>query len=145
MSDSLHKRKNKGPQKNIMWLLFGLITISATVVAYAYQDDIIFYSNGSVFAYSVLLILLVLMTLFFVMCYRNPALGEKIIGKAPNVDQTQNEKSSFHYTGFTKTNSASDEKILNSKRKKTRNTRKHYAAVTREMQDDKKPKDADEE
>lgn len=129
------------PEKNRIWLLLGLITISATVVAYAFQEDIVYLSNGSVFAYSVLLILLVLMTLFFVMCYRNPALGEKILGKAPDVKHSEKDKTSFLYTGFTKTPSASDEKILNSARKKNRSSRKHYAAVTREMKDAEKSED----
>lgn len=133
------------PEKNRIWLVLGLITISATVVAYLYQDDIIYYSNDSMFAYSVLLILLVVMTLFFVMCYRNPALGEKIIGKAPDIEHGDKEKTSFLYTGFTKTQSASDEKILNSARKKARSSRKHYAAVTREMQDGEKPEDSPQE
>ena len=134
------KRKN-----NPLWLVLGLITISATVVAYAFQDDIIYFSGGKVFTYSVLLILLVVMTLFFVMCYRNPALGEKIIGKAPDVEHSEKEKTGFHYTGFTNTASASDEKRLNSSRKKMRSNRKHYAAVTREMQAEEKPEDAEGE
>ena len=135
----------KGPRKNPLWLFLGLITISATVVAYAYQDDIIYLSNGSVFAYSVLLILLVVMTLFFVMCYRTPALGEKIIGKAPDIEHSEKDNTAFHYTGFTKTDSASDEKRLNSRRKKTRNTRKRYAAATREMQEDETSQDMSDE
>ena len=133
------------PEKNPVWLVFGLITISATVGAYLYQDDILYHTNASEFAYAVTLLLLVVMTLFFVMCYRNPALGEKIIGKAPDVEHSEKDKASFLYTGFTKTKSASDEKILNSARKKARSSRKHYAAVTREMQDDKKPEDSSPE
>ncbi len=135
----------KGPEKNRLWLILGLITLSTTAAAYLYQDDIIYYSNGSPFAYSVLLILLVVMTLFFVMCYRSPALGNKLLGKAPDVNKTAKDNTAFHFTGFTKTESARDEKILNSNRKKVRNTRKHYAAVTREMQADKKPEDSSEE
>ena len=142
---SLEKAHSKGPKKNPIWLIFGLVTISATVAAYLFEDDILYYSNSSEFAYAVLLLLLVLMTLFFVMCYRNPALGEKIIGKAPDVDHSEKDKTSFLYTGFTKTSSASDEKILNSSRKKARSTRKHYAAVTREMQDEEKTEDSSKE
>jgi hypothetical protein len=133
------------PEKNRIWLLLGLITISATVVAYAFQEDIVYLSNGSVFAYSVLLILLVVMTLFFVMCYRNPVLGEKIIGRAPDVEHSEKDKTSFVYTGFTKSQSAKDEKILHSKRKRARSSRKHYAAVTREMQDSEKSSDSSQE
>lgn len=142
---SLEKAHREGPKKNPIWLIFGLVTISATVAAYLFEDDILYISNGSEFAYSVLLLLLVLMTLFFVMCYRNPALGEKIIGKAPDVERGKKDKTSFLYTGFTKTSSASDEKILNSGRKKARSTRKHYAAVTREMQGEKKSEDSSKE
>ena len=140
--------ENKAPkraEKNRLWLVLALVTISLTVVAYAYQDDIIYWSNESAFAYSVLLLLLVLMTLFFLMCYRNPSLGEKIIGGAPDVERSEKDKTAFHYTGFTTTDSASDAKRLNTSRKKTRSNRKHYAAVTREMQDEKKPEDDNQE
>ena len=142
---SLKAEHSKGPEKNPIWLIFGLVTISATVAAYLFEDDILYYTNSSEFAYAVLLLLLVLMTLFFVMCYRNPALGEKIIGKAPDVEHSEKDKTSFLYTGFTKTPSASDAKILNSSRKKARSSRKHYAAVTREMQDEEKSKDSSKE
>ena len=142
---SLEKANREGPKKNPIWLVFGLVTISATVAAYLYEDDVMYYSNASEFAYAVLLLLLVVMTLFFVMCYRNPAFGEKIIGKAPDVDHSEKDKTSFLYTGFTKTPSASDAKILNSSRKKARSSRKHYAAVTREMQDDEKSEDSSKE
>ncbi len=119
----------KPPKPNVIFLIFAFISMLAAVAVYAYEDDLLVNSSKAGFAVG--LLLLVLLTLFFMLCFRNPVLGDRVLGKRGTV--SKDETSGFKYTGGFKADSAMDEKRLNSSRKSARATRKKFAATQREM------------
>lgn len=130
---------NDGPKTgHPVFLILAAFSVVGLLATYNYEDALIGGFSGSLgsssasLVFAVSLILLVLLTLFFVMCYRTPRLSDRILGKAKVLPD--DETSGFKYTGggFTPA-SAGDEKKLNSQRKSARAMRKQLAAKQREL------------
>lgn len=155
MSDSQEQRKVHRPKKNPLFLVAALVCIIGVILTYTYEFELsTMYFNREVhFAVSVLELLFVVMTLYFMRCYLSPKLGKKLTG-LDLIDEATGDIAQVYkdytpearfYTRVFKVQSGKDEKIINSSRKKVRSTRKHYAAVTREMQDEEKSEDSSKE
>ncbi|GHF24621.1 hypothetical protein GCM10017044_19120 [Kordiimonas sediminis] len=121
----------------IFLLIAGLFSIGA-IFAYAYEAEIVEYSGGDVLPFAILLIALVLLALGTVLLYRNPRLGNRLLGYDAIMQDMTKEKSAGHQlsAGF-KSDTGIDAKRLNTRRKHSRHTRRQYAKATRDMQNDK--------
>lgn len=120
-----------------VFLVAAAIVSALVAAAYVYQDDVMRASGP--LAYGALLIVLVLLALSFVACYRTPRLGNRLLGYDIVITDPDKKgvKSDVQYGGGFKTDSAADAKRMNSRRKQTRSTRRKLAQVTREMQQEK--------
>ncbi len=116
-----------------IFLVLASVAALGAVVAYLYQNTIVEASGITAFAF--LLLMLVLIAMGFMLCYRVPKIGNRLLGYdiviAPK-KKSVNE--GYHYTGTFKVETAIDTKRQNSKRKQSRYNRRKIAAVTREMQ-----------
>jgi len=134
MSEGDNRPKTGHP----VFLLLAGLSVAGLLAAYNYEDALVSSFSGSYGASSgslvfvVSLILLVLLTLFFVLCYRTPRLSDKVLGRGTIIPD--DETSGFKYSGggFNPASGA-DEKKLNSQRKSARALRKQLAAKQREL------------
>ncbi|WND01577.1 hypothetical protein QGN29_08390 [Temperatibacter marinus] len=118
-----------------IFLVFSLMFIILAILVYAYDDVILGESGGDVtMTYVLSLLVCVLLSGAMLMCYRNPKLGNKILGYDALDDAKVEQKGpSVFSTGF-KFESGADEKRMGTQRKNSRATRRKYAKMTREMQ-----------
>lgn len=116
------------------FLVAASVMLLGAVLAYMFQDDIIYFNGQeNQMAFVTLLIALIVFSMFFVMCYRSPKFGDRLLNRNVEVGDLPKESHSYHYsTGF-KAESGADEKRLNSARKNKRATRKQLAEKTRKM------------
>ncbi len=115
------------------FLIAASLTSFAAVAAYIYEEAIVSLSGSTVFA--IVLAILVLLAMFFVLCFRVPRIGNKLLGfdvilTAPK----QKEKASLQYTGSFNIETGAETKRMNTKRKQARHSRRKFAEVTRKMQ-----------
>jgi len=116
------------------FLVAASFTVAGAVLSYIYQDEIIFFTGQETpMAFITLLIALLVFSMFFIMCYRNPKFGDSLLNRSIKVDDLPKENHSFHYSAGYKVESGADEKRLNSARKNKRATRKQLAETTRKM------------
>lgn len=116
-------------------LTAGVLAVMAVGV-YMYEADIV--ASNSVFTYALLLISLVLAAMFFMLCYRVPRIGNRVLGYHKMVDEPDRAgKSDMQFSAGFKQETAADKKRMNTKRKQARYSRRKLAAVTREMQQNK--------
>jgi hypothetical protein len=116
-----------------IFLVLASIAALGAVVAYFYQNAIVEASGITAFAF--LLLMLVLIAMVFMLCYRVPKIGNRLLGYDAVIgpkEKSVNE--GYHYTGTFKVETAVDTKRQNTKRKQSRYNRRKIAAVTREMQ-----------
>jgi len=117
------------------FLLAASITVLAVIFAYMYQEDIVYLSDTeSHMGFVTLIIMLLVLSIFFIFCYRNPKIGAMFLNKDKSVKNTKKDKTTYHFSAGFKAETGLDEKRLNTARKSKRVTRKKLAAVTREMQ-----------
>ncbi len=88
--------------------------------------------TGITFAF--ILIALVLAAIFLLLCYRQPHIGNRLMGYHKLTSDKETAKSDVQFTAGFKSETAVDEKRMNTKRKQARHSRKKLAAITREMQ-----------
>ncbi len=125
----LHK-----PRRIFLALAF-IFTLGAAV-AYIYEDSLLSASSvNSSTGFLMLLVGCVLLSVFMVLCYRVPRIGNKLLGYGVYEKPKDKFTEGYHYSAGFNTESAVDEKRMNSKRIKTRSQRKKYAKATREMQE----------
>lgn len=122
------------------FLIASGVCAALAVVAYIYEDEIVGTGpTDSGLTYAFLLVFLVLATMALMICYRVPALGNKVLGyDRLSTQQKMSAKSDVQYSAGFKADTAVETKRLNSKRKQARHSRKKLAAVTREMQQKQK-------
>lgn len=137
MSEITDELKAEAVKPKRVFLVAAAVVSMLIVGAYLYQDDIIL--GSSPLAYGALLIVLVLLALALVACYRSPRLGNRLLGYDIIITDPDKKgaKSDVQYGGGFKTESAADAKRMNSKRKQARYSRRKLAQVTREMQQEK--------
>ena len=111
------------------------------MVVYIYEDDIISGAPGdSGITFAFLLIALVLLAMFFLLCYRVPKIGARLLGYHKLTGEKKTVKSDVQFTAGFKSETAVDTKRLNTKRKQARHSRRKLAAITREMQQENSKK-----
>ncbi len=137
MSEISDELKAEAVKPRRVFLVAAAIVSGLVAAAYVYQDDVM--RASSPLAYGALLIVLVLLALALVACYRTPRLGNSLLGYDIVITDPDKKgvKSDVQYGGGFKTDSAADAKRMNSRRKQARSTRRKLAQVTREMQQEK--------
>ena len=140
-NDSLNEMMAK---PRIGFLVAAAFSALLAVGAYIFEDEIIGPAGEDSVTYALLLVVLVLVTMALLVCYRVPSLGNRVLGyHRLNANPKMAAKSDVQYSAGFKSDTGVDTKRVNSRRKQTRHSRKHYAAVTREMQQQAKNKPAD--
>lgn len=115
-----------------------VVSVTATM-AYLYEDSIITATRGGAMAFAVIIVFLVLLALFLVLCYRNPRIGNRLLGyDVVIVKQGRQAKSDMQYSAGFKADTGVETKRMNSKRKQARHSRRKFAQVTREMHSEQK-------
>lgn len=105
--------------------------------AYVFEEQIVASSDGGQLSFAILLVFLVLASMGFVMCYRSPRLGNKLLGYDVVIGKpNKGVKSDVQFSAGFKADTGADKKRMNSKRKQARYNRRKLAQVTREMQQD---------
>lgn len=133
MSEIEDELKAEAAKPRRGFLVAAAAASAAAVAAYVFEEDIILRSGG--LGYAILLIGLVFIALALVLCYRNPRLGNRLLGYDIVVADTgPKAKSDVQYSGGFKAETGVETKRMNSKRKQTRYSRRKFAQVTREMQ-----------
>ena len=118
-----------------VFLVLASIAALGAVMAYVYQATIVEASGITSFAF--LLLILVLVAMGFMLCYRVPRIGNRLLGYDIVIGPKEKPvNEGYHYTGAFKVETGADTKRQNSKRKQSRYNRRKIAAVTREMQKD---------
>lgn len=133
MSEITDELKAEASRPRRGFLVAAAVVSFLAMAAYLFQEDIILASGGVAFA--TLLILLVLLALGLVACYRIPRLGNRLLGyDVVIVDPSKQVKSDVQYSGGFKAETGVETKRMNSRRKQARYSRRKLAQVTREMQ-----------
>lgn len=131
-NDSLNELMQK---PRLGFLIAATISALLAVAAYVFEEEIIGPAGEGAVTYALLLVVLVLVTMVLVVCYRVPRLGNQLLGYHKlNAQPKLKAKSDVQYSAGFKSDTGVDTKRVNSRRKQARHSRKHYAAVTREMQ-----------
>ena len=119
-----------------IFLVLAFIFTLGAAFAYLYEDSLPSASSAnSNTGFLMLLVGCVLLSVFMVLCYRVPRIGNKLLGYGIYEKPKDKFTEGYHYSAGFSTESAVDEKRMNSKRIKTRSQRKKYAKATREMQE----------
>lgn len=117
------------------FLIASGITAVVAVVVYIMEDQIGPGGAGDTgITFAFLLIALVLIAIFLLLCYRQPHIGNRLLGYHKLTGEKNAVKSDVQFTAGFKSETAVDAKRMNTKRKQARHSRKRLAAVTREMQ-----------
>ena len=131
-NDSLNEMMQK---PRLGFLVAAAVSALLAVLAYIFEEEIVGPTGEGGITYALLLVVLVLVTMTLVVCYRVPRFGNRLLGYHKlNANPKMTAKSDVQYSAGFKSDTAVDTKRINSKRKQSRHSRKHYAAVTREMQ-----------
>lgn len=114
------------------------ILCACAVLVYLFENSLVGPRGEGSVAFAFVLGFLVLSAMIFVLFYRSPRLGNRLLGfdsvlKKPS----KSEKSSMSYTGSFHVETGLAEKRMNTQRKNMRHSRKHYAEVTRQMKAEK--------
>ncbi|NVJ97364.1 MAG: hypothetical protein HWE25_04375 [Alphaproteobacteria bacterium] len=124
------------PRVAFLWA--AAVTSVTAVLAYLFEDMLVGQDNENALGYALLLGLLVLVSMFLVLCYRVPRIGNRLLGyDVASIPKREKEKSSLQYTGSFQVETGLTEKHMNSRRKQARHSRRKLAQVTREMQAEK--------
>ncbi len=118
------------PPKIFLFLASLMVVIA--VLAYVFEDrlfEINYSSSSFIFA----LIVPIFLALFFLYCYRSKKLVGIILGRPQEIGRLKEKSSGVSFDVFSSGNSAVEEKQMQSRRKKTRHTRKQYAKATKSL------------
>lgn len=140
--DSLEAEVNR-PRPVFLWA--AAITSVAAVLGYLFEPAIAGEDGENALGYAVLLILLVILTVFLVLCYRVPRIGNRLLGyDVATMPKRDQEKSSLNYAASFKVESGLTEKHMSSRRKQARHSRRKLAETTRQMQAEQKQQNNDQ-
>ncbi len=117
------------------FLVAAAVCIGLAFSAYFYEDDFVGNAGEGALLFAFTLIFLIFAAMGLVLCYRDPRLGNRLLGydivlKKPRM----REKTNVQYSAGFRSETGADTKRRNSKRKQHRASRRHLAQVTREMQ-----------
>lgn len=115
-----------------IFLVLSLVFIVAAILAYMFDDVILGDREGSL-VYVLLLIGCILFSVAMLMCYRNPRLGNKLLGYDALDEVKEKKGPAVFSTGF-HFDSATDEKKIATRRREGRAARRKYAKATKAMQ-----------
>ena len=120
-----------------VFLLCAALTAGGVVAAYMHEDAIVEKSGDMAFV--VLLAILTMISLLFVLFYRIPRIGNRLLGHSAVLDAGERERAgaASHFTGPYRIETGLHEKRQATARKTARATRKAVAATTRAMQQER--------
>lgn len=131
------------PRPIFLWC--AAVTAIAAVLVFLNEDSLVDPTvSGSGTAYAMVLVFLVLIAAFFIVCFRSPALGNRLLGFAGVMKRQdrvidREDGSSVQFTRTDAVDTALEAKRRSTRRKTARHQRKQIAAVTREMQKAQSP------
>jgi len=116
------------------FLAVGSIFAFLALLAYVFENQITSQALGTELNFVILLMGLSICAFFCVLCYRNPRIGNRFLGYDVVLGEQQGAGEGYHYSGGFKSESGLAEKRRASARKTARQSRRHYAKITRDMQ-----------
>ncbi len=148
MAKDQDELRNEALRPRIGFVIVAGILCAAAVLVYLFEDALVGPRGEGSVAFAFVLGFLVLTAMIFVLFYRVPRLGNRLLGFESVLRKpSKSEKSSMSYTGSFHVETGLAEKRMNTQRKSMRHSRKHYADVTRKMKAEKaqeKPSNSDE-
>jgi hypothetical protein len=121
-----------------IFLIAAGICASLAFFTYFLEDSIVAPDGQGALTFAFILISLVFGAMLLLLCYRNPRLGNKILGYDVLPKQSApSAKSDVQYSAGFKSETGLDSKHRNTQRKQARHSRKKLAEVTRKMQQEK--------
>ncbi|MCK0069520.1 hypothetical protein [Kordiimonas laminariae] len=140
MSEIKDEVNAEASKPKVVFLVAAAVFALVAAFAYLNEEEIIEASGATGFA--LLLMLSVLVSLCLVLCYRMPRLGNRLLGYDVVITKPDEKgKADMQYSGGFKMDGGADLKRQNSRRKEARYSRKKYAEVTRQMQEEKQAQD----
>lgn len=137
------------PRPIFLW--FSLFAAVAAITVFLMEDSLVDPSvEGSAMGFALTLIALVMIAAFFVLCYRSPAFGNRLLGYSGLMERNFGKKvedkgsSAISGGGLASVDSAIGAKRQNTQRKRARHLRKQTAAATRAMQAEEKHAEANQ-
>jgi len=121
-----------------VFLVAAAVCAGIAFFTYFLEDEIVNADGQGALTFAFILISLVFGAMFLLLCYRNPRLGNRLLGY--NVQTKQDgpkAKSDLQYSAGFKGETGLDVKHRNTARKQARHSRKKLAEVTRQMQAEK--------
>lgn len=106
--------------------LFALVAL----MAYLLDDG----ESGQSLKFVIMIMITSICAFFCLLCYRNPRIGNRLLGFDVVLQNDEGIKEGVHYTGSFKSESGLDAKRQSSRRMTARQTRRQLARATREMQ-----------
>jgi hypothetical protein len=125
-----------------VFLVAAGVCIALALGAYVYEDSMVGPDGEGALTFAFLLIFLIFAAMGLVLCFRDPRLGNRLLGydvilKKPS----KGVKSDVQYSAGFMAETGADTKQRNTKRKQHRASRRKLAQVTREMQNQQAAKD----
>ncbi|WP_417451853.1 hypothetical protein [Kordiimonas sp.] len=118
----------------IGFLVVAGVLCAGAVAVYMFEDMLVGTRGEGSVAFAFVLGFLVLSAMVFILFYRVPRLGNRLLGfDSVLTKEGKSEKSSMSYTGSFHVETGLAEKRMNTQRKIARHSRRHYAEVTRQM------------
>jgi uncharacterized protein YacL len=114
-----------------IFLVLSALMVILAVLAYVFEDEL-FTINFSSNSFIIALIIPIFLALFFLYCYRNKRLAMIMMGRRAELGEVTLKTSGVTYDVFSSSGGV-EEKLLQTRRKKSRQTRKQYAKETKSI------------
>ena len=124
--------KEEVPRPKVFLVLAGVMMLIA-LLAYTFESEL-FAINYSYDGFLITISFTVLCALFFLMCYRIPRIGLKILGRSAELPMAKEKEASVTYNVF-KGEDMMEEKRLQSQRKMARHARKRFSKANQDKKE----------
>jgi len=120
--DAVHERLT-------VFLVLAAVMMLLTILAYVFEEELfdLTYSHE---AFIVSITMGVLLALFFLLCYRVPRIGLRLLGRGVELGQPRDDNDSSSTFNVYKSESGTEEKLHHSRRKQSRHLRRKLARNT---------------
>lgn len=124
-----------------IFLVAAAVLAGLAFFTYFLEASIVSEDGRGALTFAFILISLVFGAMFMMLCYRNPRLGNRLLGYSPpGGTQAPKAKSDVQYSAGFKGETGIDVKMRSTARKQARHSRKKLAEITRQMQAEKQNK-----
>lgn len=141
MSETEDELKAIADTPRLIFLVAAAVLAGLAFFAYFLEDTIVSEDGRGALTFAFILISLVFGAMFMLLCYRNPRLGNRLLGYSVSQNaQSPKAKSDVQYSAGFKGETGIDVKMRSTARKQARHSRKKLAEITRQMQAEKQNK-----